>query len=170
MIRRPPRSTRTYTLFPYTTPFRSPRPCRPAAPNGPSRCRRGRGGRGSGRPPPRRGVRGGPLRDRRAEAHGADLEARGVGRRGELGPRAAAPRRGQRRRGAAVNAVVFLLIAVGVSIVGGLYLWFKHRDPTTLDSGIRAFQLEMEALAPPPEEQGRQGRGQDRKSKRLNYS
>src|SRR3546814_1273789 len=24
MIRRPPRSTRTYTLFPYTTPFRSP--------------------------------------------------------------------------------------------------------------------------------------------------
>src|SRR3546814_16640957 len=25
MIRRPPRSTRTYTLFPYTTLFRSPR-------------------------------------------------------------------------------------------------------------------------------------------------
>src|SRR3546814_20116117 len=29
MIRRPPRSTRTYTLFPYTTLFRScPKPCR----------------------------------------------------------------------------------------------------------------------------------------------
>src|SRR3546814_13913669 len=26
MIRRPPRSTRTDTLLPYTTPFRSPRP------------------------------------------------------------------------------------------------------------------------------------------------
>src|SRR6059058_6613802 len=26
MIRRPPRSTRRYTLFPYTTLFRSPRP------------------------------------------------------------------------------------------------------------------------------------------------
>src|SRR3546814_9579247 len=26
MIRRPPRSTRTYTLFPYTTLFRSPAP------------------------------------------------------------------------------------------------------------------------------------------------
>src|SRR3546814_12069126 len=25
MIRRPPRSTRPYTLFPYTTPFRSPK-------------------------------------------------------------------------------------------------------------------------------------------------
>src|SRR3546814_5527194 len=29
MIRRPPRSTRTDTLFPYTTLFRSPRPSRP---------------------------------------------------------------------------------------------------------------------------------------------
>src|SRR3546814_7849895 len=30
MIRRPPRSTRTDTLFPYTTLFRSPGPARPA--------------------------------------------------------------------------------------------------------------------------------------------
>src|SRR3546814_15707033 len=30
MIRRPPRSTRTYTLFPYTTLFRSPQRSRPA--------------------------------------------------------------------------------------------------------------------------------------------
>src|SRR3546814_3901145 len=31
MIRRPPRSTRTDTLFPYTTLFRSPVPARPPA-------------------------------------------------------------------------------------------------------------------------------------------
>src|SRR3546814_20737742 len=31
MIRRPPRSTRTDTLFPYTTLFRSPRRSRPVA-------------------------------------------------------------------------------------------------------------------------------------------
>src|SRR3546814_4364716 len=31
MIRRPPRSTRTYTLFPYTTLFRSPGPVELAA-------------------------------------------------------------------------------------------------------------------------------------------
>src|SRR6056297_2913444 len=31
MIRRPPRSTRTDTLFPYTTLFRSPPRCRPSA-------------------------------------------------------------------------------------------------------------------------------------------
>src|SRR3546814_3108408 len=32
MIRRPPRSTRTDTLFPYTTLFRSPRPAQMAGP------------------------------------------------------------------------------------------------------------------------------------------
>src|SRR3546814_3964470 len=33
MLRRPPRSTRTDTLFPYTTLFRSLESCRPALPN-----------------------------------------------------------------------------------------------------------------------------------------
>src|SRR3546814_13399340 len=37
MIRRPPRSTRTDTLFPYTTPFRS-RLSDPAARRAPLRC------------------------------------------------------------------------------------------------------------------------------------
>src|SRR3546814_16769830 len=32
MIRRPPRSTRTYTLFPYTTLFRSAEVCRSSVP------------------------------------------------------------------------------------------------------------------------------------------
>src|SRR3546814_3361495 len=43
MIRRPPRSTRTDTLFPYTTLFRSPPRRRPAAggPNQPHRRARG---------------------------------------------------------------------------------------------------------------------------------
>src|SRR3546814_4420307 len=36
MIRRPPRSTRTDTLFPYTTLFRSHRPERSTGPSGPS--------------------------------------------------------------------------------------------------------------------------------------
>src|SRR3546814_2123803 len=41
MIRRPPRSTRTDTLFPYTTLFRSPRiPGTPPPWNGPSRLPR----------------------------------------------------------------------------------------------------------------------------------
>src|SRR3546814_9846059 len=54
MIRRPPRSTRTDTLFPYTTLFRSCSVCRrlrgvlsrsPSAPNLRTRCRTGGAGR-----------------------------------------------------------------------------------------------------------------------------
>ena len=32
---------------------------------------------------------------------------------------------------------------------------WTHRTPTTLDSGIKAFQREMEALAPPDDEHER---------------
>lgn len=51
-----------------------------------------------------------------------------------------------------MSAIVFLLIALGVALVGGMILWFQHRSPSTLDSGIRAFQREMDALAPPPDD------------------
>src|SRR3546814_3885587 len=56
MIRRPPRSTRTYTLFPYTTLFRSDARSRRAGRHRP-RARRGQAARGD---PPRRA----PHRDR----------------------------------------------------------------------------------------------------------
>src|SRR3546814_12334557 len=52
MIRRPPRSTRTDTLFPYTTLFRSPRRCRrggPCCPAAGSSNRRPRARIASGR-------------------------------------------------------------------------------------------------------------------------
>lgn len=57
-----------------------------------------------------------------------------------------------------MNALVFLLIVVVVSVVGSLVLWLQHRAPSTLESGIEAFQREMRALAPrddrsdPPDE------------------
>jgi len=52
-----------------------------------------------------------------------------------------------------MSALVFLLIVVVVSAVGSLILWLQHRSPSTLESGIEAFQREMRALAP-PEDQG----------------
>src|SRR3546814_20157228 len=62
MIRRPPRSTRTYTLFPYTTLFRSSDSCPPASSRA---CPRNvaRAARGSRRPTdhPRRSARRPPL-------------------------------------------------------------------------------------------------------------
>lgn len=48
-----------------------------------------------------------------------------------------------------MSALVFLLIVLVVSAVGSGILWFQHRSPNTLESGIEAFQREMEALAPP---------------------
>src|SRR3546814_8945693 len=65
MIRRPPRSTRTATLFPYTTLFRSLRP-------------RGRGGRRDRLqlldvPPPRRPARVLPARSADADHAGIEL-------------------------------------------------------------------------------------------------
>src|SRR3546814_8197862 len=84
MIRRPPRSTRTDTLLPYTTLFRSPRP--PPAP--PGKCRRRSRSRLSRSPPrpsilswPRRGCRdyGGrgasARREERSEEHTSELQS-----------------------------------------------------------------------------------------------
>ena len=51
-----------------------------------------------------------------------------------------------------MSAVAFLLIVLVVSSVGSLILWLQHRSPSTLESGIAAFQREMEALAPPRED------------------
>jgi hypothetical protein len=51
-----------------------------------------------------------------------------------------------------MSALVFLLIVLVVSGIGSAILWYQHRSPNTLESGIEAFQREMEALAPPDDE------------------
>src|SRR3546814_1004031 len=78
MIRRPPRSTRTDTLFPYTTLFRSapsPAPHGPGGDPAPRARRRGR----SGAPPPGRGAPPAtPARLReapRSEEHTSELQS-----------------------------------------------------------------------------------------------
>ena len=75
-----------------------PTPARGAAASArPARDRRVVGGRRRVGAAPGRGVRGGAVRDRRAQGVGADLEARGVGRRRRLGHRC--PRRPRRAIG-----------------------------------------------------------------------
>src|SRR3546814_8956316 len=79
MLRRPPRSTRTYPLFPYTTLFRSLRDEGPAA-RDPSAKRRDRTGRRSS--PARRRIRG----NRTASAHRRSSRCwRGGDRHGHAG-------------------------------------------------------------------------------------
>src|SRR3546814_20767183 len=73
MRRRPPRSTRTDTLFPYTTLFRSPRPHRvhalPAAGGVLAECPRRRHRAG------RHGHRSAPLPPPRSEEHTSELQS-----------------------------------------------------------------------------------------------
>jgi hypothetical protein len=47
-----------------------------------------------------------------------------------------------------VTGLLFLLIAVLLSVGGSVALWLRHRDPTSVDHGINEFQREMRALAP----------------------
>jgi hypothetical protein len=57
-----------------------------------------------------------------------------------------------------VGALIFLLVVLLVSGVGSLVLWLRHREPVRFDSGIRDFQREMQALAPPDEDPFQDGR------------
>src|SRR3546814_18110970 len=74
MIRRPPRSTRTDTLFPYTTLFRAPPPGRGRAPRIPTVRRRARERRSdNGRAPRRRCARSPGAA--RSEEHTSELQS-----------------------------------------------------------------------------------------------
>src|SRR3546814_4292026 len=75
MIRRPPRSTRTDTLFPYTTLFRSGGAA--AAEPGGAGCRRARGRcrLGAGRGDDGMGRSGNRLTGKRSEEHTSELQS-----------------------------------------------------------------------------------------------
>jgi hypothetical protein len=47
-----------------------------------------------------------------------------------------------------VNALAFLGIAVGLSMLGCLVLWLRSRQPGSMESHIREFAKELDALAP----------------------
>ena len=47
-----------------------------------------------------------------------------------------------------MSGLVFLLLALVVSLLGSALLWARQRKPTSLDHGITEFQREMRALAP----------------------
>ena len=47
-----------------------------------------------------------------------------------------------------MSALVYLLVAIALSIVGSLFLWYRHSRPKSLESGIDEFSRELRALAP----------------------
>ena len=47
-----------------------------------------------------------------------------------------------------MSSLLYLGIAVVISVIGGLYIYVRNRKPTSLNHGIEEFQREMRALAP----------------------
>ncbi len=47
-----------------------------------------------------------------------------------------------------MNALLFLSVAIGISLLGTLIILWRNRRPTGIESGIDEFSREMRALAP----------------------
>ena len=47
-----------------------------------------------------------------------------------------------------MNSLLFLFIAVALSLIGSLVLWFRYRRPRSVEAGIQEFSRELRALAP----------------------
>ena len=47
-----------------------------------------------------------------------------------------------------MSSLAYLAIAILLSILGSLLLWYRHRRPKSLESGIDEFSRELKALAP----------------------
>ncbi len=59
-----------------------------------------------------------------------------------------------------MSVLIYLLVAVLISLVGSLVLWMRARQPTSMDAGIDQFRRELQALAPerpPVRRDGRTG-------------
>jgi hypothetical protein len=59
-----------------------------------------------------------------------------------------------------MSNLLYLGIALLLSIIGCLVIWYRNRKPTSLTAGIEEFQRELRALAPdrrPDREERRSG-------------
>ena len=58
-----------------------------------------------------------------------------------------------------MSNLLYLLVAILLSIIGSLILWYRHRRPRSMESGIDEFNRELKALAP-------ENRGEQRERER----
>ena len=49
-----------------------------------------------------------------------------------------------------MNALVFLLAFVVLSLLGGFALWLRERGPRSMEAHMRDFERQREALSPGP--------------------
>ncbi|MEX2658255.1 MAG: hypothetical protein WD232_01060 [Acidimicrobiales bacterium] len=50
-----------------------------------------------------------------------------------------------------MTSILFLLVAVVLSVLGCTLFLLRHRKPTSLEHGIDSFSREMRALSPEPD-------------------
>ena len=50
-----------------------------------------------------------------------------------------------------MSALVFLGVAIAVSVVGSLIVLLRNREPKTADSSVNEFNSRMQALSPEDE-------------------
>ena len=51
-----------------------------------------------------------------------------------------------------MSNLLYLIIAVALSLIGSLILWLRTRQPRSLESGIQQFSKGLRALAPEGDE------------------
>ncbi len=47
-----------------------------------------------------------------------------------------------------MSGLIFLVVALLLSVVGSVALWLRHREPTSVERSVDDFSREMDALAP----------------------
>ena len=57
-----------------------------------------------------------------------------------------------------MSNLLYLVLAIVISLVGSLILWMRTRQPKSMDSGIEQFSRELKALAPDTELPDSRGR------------
>jgi hypothetical protein len=47
-----------------------------------------------------------------------------------------------------MSNLIYLVIAAGLSVLGSLVLWLRHRQPRSMEAGMQQFARGLRALAP----------------------
>jgi hypothetical protein len=66
-----------------------------------------------------------------------------------------------------MSNLLYLIIAVALSLIGSLILWLRTRQPRSLESGIQQFSKGLRALAPEDDERGRDHPGHSGRERRT---
>lgn len=50
--------------------------------------------------------------------------------------------------GGTVSNLVYLIVAVGLSVLGSVLIWYRTRRPRSMEYELETFKRELDAIAP----------------------